>query len=217
MSLAVRYGGTGAEALCGAYAQAFVNGFGRGERPSLSLPGVCGRVLRGLSERDFLTLSDDPLRRVVFMLDETALVDLVGRTGADMLARIGYTPAEVRALLARGTRFRLVILPAADMVPATWANVLALVASVYPEWAGRLTAARPLLETLPYAEVMRQGGVAAEVRAFLERTLHLNPLFTGDGHTCCDGRAVYPEYVCLNRPLSAFGRWCQIEFPVALP
>jgi hypothetical protein len=173
-------------------------------------------VLRGQSERDFLTLSDDPLRRVVFMLDETALIDLLGCTGAEVLARIGYTPAEVRALLAQGTRFRLAILPVTDMLPATWANVLALAANAYPEWAGRLAAARPALETRPYAEIMGQGDVAAEVRAFLEQTLHLNPLFAGDGYTRCDGRAVYPEYICLNRPLSAFECWCQIEFPVTL-
>ncbi|GEM_PF-4042388 len=95
--------------------------------------------------------------------------------------------------------------------------MLALAAVAYPAWAERLTAARPALETLPYAEIMRQGGVAAEVRAFLERTLHLNPLFAGDGYTRCDGRAVYAEYVCLNRPLSVLTCWCQIELPVTLP
>jgi len=217
VSLRVWYGGTGAEALCGAYARAFARSFGRGERPSAALRGVYGRVLRGTTEEDFMALSNDPARRLVFLLDEAALTDLLGRTGNEVLAQIGYTPAEVRALLALGTRFRLAVLRGVEALPATWANVLTLAAVAYPEWAERLTAARPALETLPYTEIMRQGGVAAEVRAFLERTLHLNPLFAGDGYTRCDGRAVYAEYVCLNRPLSVLTCWCQIELPVTLP
>ncbi|GAB4429345.1 MAG: hypothetical protein Kow00106_24340 [Anaerolineae bacterium] len=217
MTLRIWYGGTGAEALCGTYARAFVRSFGRGERPSLAPHGVYGRVLRGKTHEDFTALSSDPARRLVFLLDEATLADLLGRTGAEVLAQIGYMPDEVRALLAQGTRFRLLVLPRVEAVPATWANVLALAATTYPEWAERLAAARPALETLPYAEIMRQGGVAAEVRAFLERTLHLNPLFAGDGYTRCDGQAVYAEYVCLNRPLITFECWCQIEFPVTLP
>ena len=217
MTLRVWYGGTGAEALCGTYAQAFVSCFGRAEHPSLTLRGLCGRVLRGKTDEHFTALSNDPTRRLVFLLDEGALTGLLGRTGADVLTQIGYTPDEVRALLAQGTRFRLLVLPRVEAVPATWTNVLALVATTYPEWAERLAAACSALETLPFAEIMRQGGVAAEVRAFLEQTLHLNPLFAGDGYTRCDGRAVYAEYVCLNRPLIAFECWCQIEFPVTLP
>ncbi len=216
VTLRVIYSSADAETWCGAYARAFVECFGRGERPLLTLGGVCGRVLRGVTEADFTTLSDDPARRVVFMLDAEALVDLLGRAGAEVLAQIGYTPAEVKALLARGTRFRLMLVPPVDMVPATWANVLALAANAYPQWAERLMAARAALEMLPYAEIMRRGGPAAEARAFLEHTLHLNPLFAGDGYTRRDGRAVYAEYACLNRPLSAFDRWCQIEFPVTM-
>ncbi len=216
VTVRVIYSSAEAETWCGTYAQTFGAYFGRGERPPLALDNMCGRVLRGVAEADFATLSDDPARRVVFMLDATALADLVGRTGADVLAQIGYTSAEVRALLAQGTRFRLVLVTPADMIPATWGNVLALAATAYPEWSERLTAARSMLETLPYAEIMRRGGVAAEARAFLERALHLNSLFAGDGYTRRDGRTVYAEYACLNRPLSAFERWCQIEFPVTL-
>lgn len=217
MTVRVWYSGPDAEAAYGLYAEAFASHFGRGERPPLTLQGVCGRVLRGTDERDFALLSSDPRRRVVLLLDAAALLDLPGRTGADVLAQIGYTPTEVREFLAQGVQFRLALVPEVETEPATWANVLSIAAIAYPQWAQRLTAARPILEALPYAEIMRRGGLPAEVRAFLEQVLHLNPLFAGDSYIRCDGRATYAEYVCLNRPLSAFSRWCQIEFPVTLP
>ncbi|MCZ7538564.1 MAG: hypothetical protein M5U29_01295 [Anaerolineae bacterium] len=148
------------------------------------------------------------------MLDGEALADLLGRPGADVLAQIGYAPDEVRALTARGVRFRLVIVPQMAMVRATWDALLDLVAAEYPEWGERIHAARATLKALSYAQVMAGGGQAAEARAFLERALHISPLFAGDGFTRCDGRAVYAEYACRNRPLSEFADWCLIEFPV---
>ena len=217
MTVRVWYSGPEAEAAYGLYAEAFASHFGRGERPPLTLHGVCGRVLRGVDEHDFASLSSDPLRRVVLLLDAAALLDLPGRTGAEVLARIGYTSAEMRAFLTQGVRFRLALVPEVQAEPATWANVLSAAAIAYPQWAQRLAAARPTLEALPYSEIMRRGGLPAEVRAFLEQVLHLNPLFAGDGFTRCNERTTYAEYVCLNRPLSALTPWCQIEFPVTLP
>jgi hypothetical protein len=64
---------------------------------------------------------------------------------------------------------------------------------------------------------MAGGGVAAEVRAFLENTLNLRRLFAGDGYTRREGDAatpVYAEYVCVNRRLTAFEAFALIDFPV---
>ncbi len=215
MTVQVTLHGPRAADLFGTYAEAFACCFGRGERCTPPpLAGVCGRVLRGLREEDFRALSDDPARKVVFMLDGEALGDLLGRTGAEVLAQIGYAPGEVRALTAQGVRFKLAMVPQVAMVRATWDALLALVAAAYPEWGERITTARATLKALPYAQVMAGGGGAAEVRRFLETALHVNPLFAGDGFTRCDGRAVYAEYACRNRPLSDFADWCLIEFPV---
>jgi len=217
MTVQVTLHGPRAADLFGAYAEAFARCFGRGERCAPPpLAGVCGRVLRGLREEDFRALSDDPARKVVFMLDGEALGDLLGRTGAEVLAQIGYAPDEVGALTARGVRFRLAMVPQIAMARATWDALLDLVAAAYPEWGDRVRAARETLKTLPYAQIMAAGGEAAEVRAFLERTLHVNPLFAGDGFTRRDGRAVYAEYACRNRPLSDFADRCLSEFPVVV-
>lgn len=215
MTVQVTLHGPRAADLFGAYAEAFARRFGHGERCAPPpLAGVCGRVLRGLRDEDFRTLSDDPARRVVFMLDVQALGDLLGRTGAEVLAQIGYAPQEVRALTARSVRFKLVMVPQVAMARATWDALLDLVAAAYPEWADRIRAARATLKALPYAQVVAGGGQAAEVRGFLERALHVSPLFAGDGFTRRDGRAVYAEYACRNRPLTEFADWCLIEFPV---
>lgn len=215
MTVQVTLRGPRAADLFGPYAEAFARCFGRGERCAPPpLADVCGRVLRGVRDEDFLTLSDDLARRVVFMLDAQALGDLLGRDGADVLAQIGYAPGEVRALVGRGVRFRLVLVPQVEMVRATWDALLDLVAAEYPEWGDRIRAAQATLKARPYAQVMAGGGEAAEVRAFLERALHVSPLFAGDGFTRRDGRAVYAEYACRNRPLTEFADWCLIEFPV---
>lgn len=215
MTVQVTLHGPRAADLFGAYAEAFARCFGRGERCAPPpLAGVCGRVLRGVREEDFCALSDDPARKVVFMLDAQALGDLLGRTGSDLLTQIGYAPGEVRALMAQGVRFKLVIVPQVAMARATWDTLLDLVAACYPEWEERIATARATLKALPYAQVMAGGGEAAKVRRFLEEALHVSPLFAGDGFTRCGGRAVYAEYACCNYPLSDFADWCLIEFPV---
>ena len=217
MTVQVTLHGPRAADLFGAYAEAFTRCFGRGERVvPPPLMGVCGRVLRGIHEDDFRALSDDPAREVVFVLDGEALGDLLGRTGGDVLAQIGYAAGEVRALTALGVRFRLVIVPQVAMVRATWDALLDLVIATYPEWDERIAASRRTLKALPHAQVMAGGGAPAEVRAFLERVLHVSPLFAGDGFTRSDGRAVYAEYACRNRPLSEFADCCLIEFPVTI-
>ncbi len=221
MALEVTYHGAGAEALFGPYARAFVASFGTGHAVENVTPGtITGRVLRGVTGPDFSTLSADPRRHIVFLLDGDALRDLLGLTGLDVLKHIGYDAAFIRRLLAHGTRFRLALLPQVAMQPGTWDHLLDLVQIVYPEWQAGVAQARAALKALHYDKVMASAGVPAELRAFLQDVINVNRLYAGDGYTRREGfpdQRVYAEYVCRNRPLADFAATCLIAFPVDDP
>lgn len=212
MSLQVVYHGWGAEALFGAYARVFVAQFGSGQRLPGPLDGFTGRVLRGRAEADFVTLTDDPRRRVVFLTDGAALCALVGSDGHEILKQIGYSDAFIGRLLEQQTRFKLALLPDLAKWIATWDNLLDLASEAYPDWRARIEHVRPQLK-----ENRPLDGETADVRAFLEDVLNVNRLFAGDGYTRREGdplRRVHPEYVVLNRPLVEMGAYCLIDFPV---
>jgi hypothetical protein len=105
-----------------------------------TVQGVCGRIIRGETDKDFETLTDDPLnRRVVFPTDESGLETLLGKTGREMLISIGYPPDYIEQLVSKGKKFKLVVFPAGtDAVTATWMNVIKVVEKAYPDIGGRM-------------------------------------------------------------------------------
>ncbi len=211
------YYGPGAEPLFGAYADMFIARFASGQRLDVEavFSGFTGRVLRGRTSADFLTLTDNPQRRVVFLTDAAALCALIGSDGWEILKQIGYDDAFITSLFERQTRFKLALFPEVAMRAATWDNLLDLAGDAYPEWHAKIERARPALKD----NVDPLAGEAAEVRAFLQTVLNVNRLYAGDGYTRREGdplRQVHPEYVILNRPLIAMGAYCLIDFPVFL-
>lgn len=96
--------------------------------------GVHGRILRGDTDKDFETLTDDPEnRRVVFPTDESGLESLLGKSGYEMLIAIGYPADYIEQLVGKGKKFKLVVFPEGkDSVPATWMNVFRVVSEAYP-------------------------------------------------------------------------------------
>ena len=211
------YFGRGAEELFGAYARAFVARFASGQRwEDATFCGFTGRVLRGVTGADFLTLTDNPVRRVVFLTDAAALCTLIGSDGWEILKQIGYDDAFIAGLLARQTCFKLALFPEVAMRAATWDNLLDLAGEAYPEWRAKMDRARPVLK----ASISPLPDEAADVRAFLQTVLNVNHLFAGDGYTRREGdllRRVHPEYVIRSCPLAAMGAYCLIDFPVHLP
>ena len=210
------YYGPAAEQLFGAYAGAFVARFASGQRADQEtvFTGFAGRVLRGRTGADFLTLTDNPQRRVVFLTDAAALSTLIGSDGWEILKQIGYDDAFIVGLLERQTRFKLALFPEVAMRAATWDNLLDLAGEAYPEWHAKIEEARAALKE----DIKPLPEGAAKVRAFLQTVLNVNRLFAGDGYTRREGdplRRLHPEYVILNRPLVAMGAYCLIEFPVS--
>jgi len=218
MRLDITFTGDG-EALFGGFARVFAQAFGRGPHPAPVVDGFAGRVLRGTSDDAFASLSDDPCRQIVFLLDSEGLSGLIGLSGANILRHIGYGEDAIADLVERGTRFKLVLIPSAALKLATWENLLALAAEVYPDWRARIERVAPRLCDLSYDEALAAGGEIAAVRRFLHDEMNVNALFAGDGYTRRPDdpdRPVCAEYLVRNQPLEAFGSTCLIEFPVSL-
>lgn len=127
--------------------------------------GLYGRILKGRSEADFARLSHDRDRRLVLLMDGEGLGQLLGLDADAALARIGYRPDYVQALRAQGQRFRLLVCAAhPDVVPATWANVVALAGREFPEAAGRLRAAQAELAAADFTTWRTRAGEWAALR-----------------------------------------------------
>jgi len=218
MRLQITFNGDG-EALFGGFARVFAQAFGRGLRLPAPNDGFAGRVLRGTDDEAFGSLSGDPRRQIVFLLDSEGLASLIGLSGAEILRQIGYREDMIRELAERHTRFKLVLIPSATLKPATWENLLALAAEVYPEWRPCIERVGPRLQMLSYEEALAAGGEIAAVRRFLHDEINVNPLFAGDGYTRHPDdpeRPLCAEYLVRNQPIEAFESSCLIEFPVSL-
>lgn len=215
--------------------------------PSANISGLCGRLIRGKKPADFLTLTDDPTRKLVMLMGPDGLGKLLGKTGYDMLVEIGYeSDYIVRKIRDEGCQFKLVVF--GDNGPAklaTWDNVIDVVSAVYPEAAAKLARQQAAMQQMSFDEVEKLAGfdfsavdaagpndsrymtyerfrssrgTMVEARAFLYFTVHLRELFSGDGYTyTADGRRGMMEYIVPNLPLTGLGDHVLIDVTVNLP
>lgn len=97
--------------------------------------GLCGRIVRGKKPDDFATLTDDPTRLVVMLMDSDGLARLFGKTPHQMLLEIGYRADYIKQKVADGNGFKIVVFPQEAAQPATWDGVFKVAAEVYPDVA----------------------------------------------------------------------------------
>jgi nicotinamidase-related amidase len=208
---------------------------------------LCGRIIRGRKPEDFLTLTDDPNRKIVMLVGPDGLETLLGRTGYEMLVTIGYTADHIkRKVVDEGNSFKLAVFAESDKArPATWDAVADFASEVYPDLAAILRRRIPELKGIPFTQFERDagftfadvdkagpndlrfmtadrlrtsGGSAWEVRAFLYFTLHLRELFAGDGYTYTkDGQRGLAEFIVLNKPISELGESVLVDLEVEIP
>lgn len=197
--------------------------------------GLVGRVLKGRQDADFLRLSHDRDRRVVYVMGPDGLASLLGLEAAEVLARIGYRPDYVAAKRAQGFRFELLVFPArADVVPATWDHLPGLVEDAYPGLGPHVEAHLPVLTTTTFADLVAAAGdypwhavrdtgrdhpdfygvsrytgahkEAWQTRAFLYCELRLTDLYAGDGYTRTpDGGRGLSEWATANHAVADLG------------
>jgi nicotinamidase-related amidase len=104
--------------------------------PTNKVEGLVGRILRGKNPSDFNTLTDDPSRKVVFLVDSDGLGKLPGLSGYEMLIKVGYTEDYLKTKVEEGCKFKLVVFPEGQVAKlATWDNTLDILSEVYPEFA----------------------------------------------------------------------------------
>ncbi|MFC1644857.1 hypothetical protein ACFL08_02430 [Patescibacteria group bacterium] len=96
--------------------------------------GLCGRIIRGTRPEDFLTLTDDPTRKLVMLMGPDGLEKIIGKSGYESLVEIGYeSDYIVRKVADEGNQFKLVVFPeGGEALLATWDNVVKVVSDVYP-------------------------------------------------------------------------------------
>ncbi len=187
--------------------------FDSGKPSPTKVTGLAGRLLRGMNAAAFDTLTDDPDRRVVFLVDASGVEACCGISGYELLEKIGWDPPYIQAKIKAGNKVKFCVFPETACKLGTWDNVLACVESEYPEVWGKISPHRTALsnmriEDLPeiekrlgftFHEVEKAGksdprfmtidrfkaarGTADEARAFLYFVAHLRELFTGDGYT----------------------------------
>lgn len=215
--LAVKWHCPECEKDFGEFVQLFISSFGTKKKLEKPVTGFSGRVLRGINNDDFITLTDNPLRRVVFLLDSIALSDLVGLDGKEILMQIGYDEGFITNLLNKETKFKLVLLPETTVKLATWDNLLDIIQEVYSDLMEKIEIARPVLKNSSYEEIMSRDDIATEIRGFLESTINVLHLFAGDGYTRREGKSnerIFAEYVTVNKRLSDFGAFAIIDLPI---
>lgn len=213
----------------------------------VSVDGLCGRIIRGTKPEDFLTLTDDPDRKLVMLMGPDGLEKIVGKTDYEALVEIGYEPNYiVRKVVDEGNQFKLVVFAeGGEAQLATWNNVAAIVAAAYPEAAQYLYRDLDALKVTPFADIERaagfnfaevdkagpqdgrfmtferfkkSGGGLVAARAFLYFAVHLRELFSGDGYTYdAFGNRGLMEYIVPNKPLNELGDYDLINMDVVVP
>lgn len=208
---------------------------------------MCGRILRGATDADFATLSNDPKRKIVMLAGPDGVQHIRDLPGYQMLEACGYMPSYIAELAAKHTVFKLVIFTDNELTaPATWQTVLALAGDVYPAIRHVLEQQMAVLAKTPYLQLQKQAGfdfaqVAANgeddqrfmtyerflssdktpglTRAFLQHTLYMCELYSGDGYTYrSDGTRGFQEYATRNQPLESFGSYELLDVsPVVIP
>ncbi|MDB5036989.1 MAG: hypothetical protein JWQ35_517 [Bacteriovoracaceae bacterium] len=127
------------------------------ERKSESLIEVkdlFGRVLHGREPKDFLKMTDNADRKIIFYMGSAALQNLMGRSGYQSVIHLGYTPEYIALLKNQKKYFQLLIFKTNEhLIPATWDNVIHEVAKQYPKVASKILAQLPLLKTIPFVQI----------------------------------------------------------------
>ncbi|HDZ17684.1 hypothetical protein LCGC14_0910790 [marine sediment metagenome] len=190
------------------------------------ITGICGRILRGKSPKDFETLTDDPQRKIVMLMGADGLEKLLGKSGYEALITIGYMLDYIEYKVKNGFQFKLVIFHEGEIAKlATWDDVALMVSQIYPKAKSKIYHQLEKVKLTKFSEIERVAnrkfniidkigpedkdfityerlnnseGTLIDVRAFFYHTVHLRELFSGDGFTYdANGERGLREYIAL--------------------
>ncbi len=210
------------------------------------ITGICGRVLRGKSPKDFETLTNDPQRKIVMLMGADGLEKLLGKSGYEALITIGYMLDYIEYKVKNGFQFKLVIFHEGEKAKlATWDDVALMVSQIYPKAKSKIYHQLEKVKLTKFSEIERVAnrkfniidkigpedkdfityerlnnseGTLIDVRAFFYHTVHLRELFSGDGFTYdANGERGLREYVAPNCKLEELGEYNLIDMTIKLP
>lgn len=210
------------------------------------ITGLCGRIIRGKNPEDFETLTDDPNRKVVMLIGEDGLENILGKTGYEMLVAIGYEKDYIQRKVNEGNKFKLVVFEeGSQAMLATWENLVKIIDMIYPAVTQKVANAIPQLKNTPFEQIeksadygfsqvdkngpsdenfmtydrfVKSQGSLEDVRAFLYFTIHLRELFSGDGYTYTfDGKKELKEYFIPNLPIKDIPNHEIMDIQVSIP
>jgi hypothetical protein len=210
------------------------------------LSGICGRVIRGKKPEDFLSLTDDPTRLIVMLIDPEGLSALPGLSGYDTLITLGYEKKYLDGLINSGNKFKLVVFGDGGLAKlATWDNLIDMIKLQYRDVSLTFEFYRDKLKKTAFNDIESMGSYTFlevqdagksdqrymtyerfvdsdktlhDVRAFLYFTVHLRELYSGDGYTYdSQGNRGVMEYIVPNKPLSQLGQYGIVDVEVTIP
>ncbi len=193
--------------------------------------GVFARVIRGKTEKDFETFTDDLSRNTVMVMDGNGLNSISGVSRNDILIKIGYTKDYINYLKEEGTSFKLVIFKDKEgLFSADWNGLGHTIKEMYPEHVYNLYTKHienlknksfediDALGVISLKEAYENGPESAgyinsekltensslwEFRSFLYNEMRLTELYEGNGYTKNEkGEAGLAEYFFINRMLT---------------
>jgi|SaaInlStandDraft_6_1057023.scaffolds.fasta_scaffold12007_3 hypothetical protein len=200
---------------------------------------IFARILRGKQDSDFLTMTHDLNRKIVFYLDSKGIEELTTLSDYDKLIKVGYPDKYIHKLLHEGYFFKIVIFKNNAMITsASWENVGKLVNWVHANQSNfyknaysqdmvikisrniphLISAYSNIAVSSPeevYNSLRQQGGELWEVRKYLHKNLNLNKNFTGNGKTYTDkGELGVPEFISPNIKISDLNESIIIDLKV---
>lgn len=206
--------------------------------------GLHGRILRGKNEDDFQTLTEDPARKVVFLMGDDGLSSLPGMSGYEMLIQVGHSIPDIyKNLVEKGKSYKLVVFTSeVQPMAADWDGVLSIVQAVYPEHFDAVAQHVKALSQISLEEVERIAELKFsdfseehplfmtsarfsesdknlwQTRAFLYHSLQMRAQFKGDGFTYRnDGAIGVREYLIPNMPLASMENFRLFDLEVEFP
>ena len=123
-----------------------------GTRPADPIEGIQGRFCR-MKPGDATALSDDPDRRIVFLVDHKTCHASLGVPGYSVCRGIGWDHAYTVSKVNAGYRFAWVIFPESECPEGSWKNMLDLVEEMYPEVADKIRRHRGALGAMTPASL----------------------------------------------------------------
>jgi len=201
--------------------------------------GLFGRIIRGTKPSDADTLTDDPNRKIVMLIDQDGLHKIINKTGYESLLEVEWEADYIKRKVDEGCWFKLVIFSGGMAQLADWDGMTNMVSFMYPDIESDLRKSLPELKSIPFEKLEGTFGVkfaevdkigdsnpnfmtydrflkssrdVAACRAFFYFTVHLREKYKGTGFA---GKV--KEYGMPNVLIENLGDHAVLDIEVVLP